>query len=97
MINAQIGSKSELDLGTLIIKRIQLIGSVLRSRTLLEKKEIASSIENTALVLINQNRFKVPLDEIYNIENAQQAFTRIEKRINKGKVLLCIGGEVVSF
>lgn len=80
----------------LIVKRIQLIGSVLRSRTLLEKKEIASSIENIALSLMNQNKFNVPLDEIYNLEDAQQAFTRIENRINKGKVLLCIGGNSIS-
>jgi NADPH:quinone reductase-like Zn-dependent oxidoreductase len=82
------GRTAELDLGLLLQKRLTLIGTVLRSRTLEEKIAVAEAFSETALPLFTSGRLRPVLDRVYPFAEVGAAHEYMEGDRNFGKVVL---------
>ena len=81
--------KPELNLGTLLRKRITLIGTVLRSRSLEEKIALTKKF---SLHLLSEfdNQFETVIDSVFPFESIAEAHTRMEDNLNTGKIIIDI-------
>ena len=81
--------KPELNLGTLLRKRITLIGTVLRSRSLEEKTALTQKF---SLHLLSEfdNQFETVIDSVFPFESIAEAHTRMENNLNTGKIIIDI-------
>lgn len=79
--------KPELDLGTLLRKRITLIGTVLRTRSTEEKIELTQSFSEQLLKDF-KNQFETVIDSIFAFEAISEAHTRMENNLNTGKIII---------
>lgn len=82
------GRSAEVDLGTLLRKRIHLIGTVLRSRPLEEKIAVAQAFERQVLPLFAAGRLAPVVDSVLPMEDIQQGARRMLDNALLGKVVL---------
>lgn len=82
------GRSAELDLGLLLSKRITLVGTVLRSRSLEEKIAVADAFRETALPLFETGQLRPILDRTYPFAEVGRAHKYMETNRNFGKVVL---------
>ncbi len=81
--------KPELDLGALLRKRITLIGTVLRSRSLQEKIDLTQKFSGHLLSDFD-SCFETVIDSVFPFEKIAEAHTRMEKNLNVGKIVIDI-------
>ena len=62
------GNKVTLDLSQIMLKRILLTGSTLRPRSDIFKSEIASELKNQVWPLLENEKIKLYLDNIYEFK-----------------------------
>jgi NADPH:quinone reductase-like Zn-dependent oxidoreductase len=84
------GSKTELDLGPLLAKRLKVIGSTLRSRPLSEKAELVADFSHRALPLFAQGKLKPVIDKTFDFKEVAEAHRYLETKSNFGKVILTL-------
>jgi putative PIG3 family NAD(P)H quinone oxidoreductase len=82
------GIKAELNLALLMVKRQQIIGSVLRSRPVAEKAAIVARFTGTVLPLLSERKVVPLIHKIYGLENASQAHRDLEASAHFGKIVL---------
>ncbi len=82
------GRTAELDLGLLLRKRLTLIGTVLRSRSLEEKIAVAAAFRETALPLFETGRLRPVVDRVYPFAEVVAAHEYMESDRNFGKIVL---------
>lgn len=82
------GRRAELDLGMLLSKRLTLIGTVLRSRSLEEKVAAARAFREGALHLFEEGRLRPIVDRVFPFAEAGAAHEYMEGNRNFGKVVL---------
>lgn len=82
------GGFGDLDLSTVLQKRLKIIGSVLRSRTLQEKVSIKEGIEKQFGYLIKAGKIKPVIDSVFEIKDIEKAHARMKRNENFGKILL---------
>jgi putative PIG3 family NAD(P)H quinone oxidoreductase len=85
------GNKAEINIGLLMGKRLRLIGSVLRSRSLAEKAEIKEKFMAQFWPLLLDGTIQPVIDSIYPIEQANEAHRRMAENKNIGKIILKVG------
>ena len=81
--------KPELDLGTFLRKRVTLVGTVLRTRSLTEKVELTQEFSQSILPNF-QTQFSPNIDSIYSFDAIAEAHTRMENNLNTGKIIIQI-------
>lgn len=84
------GRKAELDLALLLGKRIQMIGSTLRSRDAESKAQLLAELEQQVWPLFAEGRLKPQLERSYPIADAEAAFADLASNKVQGKVVLVI-------
>ena len=84
------GAQATLDLRVVLRKRLQIIGSVLRTRSLADKTRITQNFRQRWLPLLVQGKIAPQIDSIYPIEQVRQAHDRMEANLNCGKILLTL-------
>ncbi|MTI30297.1 NAD(P)H-quinone oxidoreductase [Xanthovirga aplysinae] len=77
-----------LNLAALLMKRLQINGSTLRSRSQVYKKELTQDFKKFAWPLFESGQLKVVLDKVYNWKNIPDAHRRMEANISMGKIVL---------
>ena len=84
------GRKTETDLGQLLAKRLHIIGSVLRSRSLDEKIAVTQAFAAEVVPLLAQNTVRSMVDSEFNFTLAEvrAAYRRLESNGSFGKVIL---------
>ncbi len=82
------GSSAEVDFMPLLLKRLSLIGSTLRARSLEDKKAIAKSLEHHIWPLITDAKIKPVIDKCFRLEQAAEAHTYMEEGKHIGKIVL---------
>jgi len=82
------GTRVELDLATLLRKRIHLIGTVMRSRVLEEKMSLAREFSKSVLPLLASGRIHPVIDEVYPFPRISDAHRRLETNDTFGKLVL---------
>ncbi|HEY3329023.1 MAG TPA: NAD(P)H-quinone oxidoreductase [Capsulimonadaceae bacterium] len=85
------GDVTQLDLKTLFVKRLKLIGSTLRSRTVTEKAAVLSRLVSDVYPAFDRNTFRPVLHKILPIAEVEAAHEILARNENIGKVVLRVG------
>jgi putative PIG3 family NAD(P)H quinone oxidoreductase len=86
------GIKAELNLALMMVKRQQIIGSVLRSRPVRDKGEIVAEFTRTALPKFADRSIVPIVEKVFPIEQVVEAHRMMEEDRHFGKIVLSIGG-----
>ncbi len=84
------GAKVEANLSAIMRKRIQVIGTVLRGRSLEEKMALTTEFQKHVLPLLESGKIKPVIDNIFALEQAADAHAYMEANQNFGKIVLRI-------
>lgn len=88
IIGVTSGIKAELNLALMMVKRQQIIGSVLRSRPVTEKAAIVSAFIKVVLPLL-ESRAIVPLiHSVHKLDEVAKAHEEMETSAHFGKIVL---------
>jgi putative PIG3 family NAD(P)H quinone oxidoreductase len=85
------GAKAEIDLAPVLRKRLRVIGSVLRSRSLMEKIAITQAFKERILPLFVSQQIHPVIDTVYPLSEANKAHEHVAANKNFGKVVLRVG------
>lgn len=84
------GIKAELNLALMMVKRQQIIGSVLRSRPVAEKGDIVAEFTRRALPKFADRSIVPIIEEIFSLEDVVAAHQMMEEDKHFGKIVLKI-------
>jgi len=84
------GIKAELNLALMMVKRQQIIGSVLRSRPVPEKGEIVAEFTRRALPKFADRSIVPIIEQVFDIEQIQDAHRMMEEDKHFGKIVVKI-------
>lgn len=84
------GAKVEANLGLLMTKRLQVFGSVLRSRSLTDKIAITQRFRTRWLPLLAAGRITPIVDRVFPLTQASDAHRYMEENRNFGKIMLSV-------
>jgi NADPH:quinone reductase-like Zn-dependent oxidoreductase len=82
------GTRAEADLGAVLRKRLRIIGSVMRSRSIEEKCEVTARFRERILPRLESGELKAIVDSILPFEEVRDAHVRMEENLNIGKIIL---------
>jgi putative PIG3 family NAD(P)H quinone oxidoreductase len=82
------GSRVELDLMRVMLKRITLTGSTLRARPLAEKARLAAAVKATVWPWIAAGKLAPVVDSRFRLEDVRAAHARLDSGAHAGKILL---------
>ena len=86
------GSKVEVDLMRLMMRRLTLTGSTLRVQSIEAKGRMARGIEEKVWPLIAEGKFKPVIDSTFKLTDAAAAHARIDDPDHIGKIVLVVEG-----
>lgn len=84
------GIKAELNLALMMVKRQQIIGSVLRSRPVAEKAEIVAEFTRCALPKFADRSIVPIIEKVFSIDQVADAHRMMEEDKHFGKIVLRI-------
>ena len=82
------GTKSEIDLGLLLRKRVTIIGTMLRGRSIEEKAEATRLFASSVLSLVSRGAIRPVIDHVYPVDEIRDAHERMESNATFGKIVL---------
>jgi putative PIG3 family NAD(P)H quinone oxidoreductase len=82
------GAQTNIELGTLLRKRLELRGTTLRARPLEEKILVTRTFEKNVVPLFIIGKLKPIIDKVYPLAEASKAHEFLEQNENIGKVVL---------
>ncbi len=82
------GRKTEFDLAIALSKRLTIIGTVMRSRSMMEKAEATRKFTEDVLPLLDSGKIKPILDLVFHYTQIREAHEFVEANNNFGKVVL---------
>jgi putative PIG3 family NAD(P)H quinone oxidoreductase len=88
LVGLVAGSRTAVDLGLILGKRLRVIGTVLRSRPLEEKIEIAQAAEHHLLPLFRHGTLKPVMDAVLPMSQILEAVARLSRNEIVGKLAL---------
>lgn len=86
------GASGALDLGRLLMKRQQVRGLVMRTRSTPEKIELVRRFEEELLPALADGRLSPQLDRIFPLTEVVSAHQRMEQNLSLGKIVLRVRG-----
>ena len=84
------GSSATLNLGLLLVKRLRLLGSTLRSQPEAVKARLTAALEAEVLPALADGRARITLDSVYPLAAVADAHRYVEDNRNLGKVVLSL-------
>ncbi|MFD2680467.1 NAD(P)H-quinone oxidoreductase [Bacillus seohaeanensis] len=78
----------KVNLMELLLKRVQLKGTLLTPRSDEYKKELTEEFVGKAMPLFNQNKIRAIVDQVFPFENIQNAHKHMEANKNLGKIII---------
>jgi NADPH:quinone reductase-like Zn-dependent oxidoreductase len=88
LIGGVAGGKTEVDLYQILGKRLHVIGTVLRARSLEEKIAITAAFAQEVVPLLARGMIQPVIDSVFPLEKIQDAHRRLESNETFGKVVL---------
>lgn len=82
------GSRVEVDLMGLMLKRQTITGSTLRARSDEKKADIAQSVEKTVWPWIEAGKVRPVIDSVFDLQDVIKAHQRMDSGLHAGKILL---------
>lgn len=84
------GAQAEINLMLIMLKRLTLTGSTLRSRAVDEKARIAHEVERVVWPWIEAGKVKPAIDSTFPLANAEAAMQRLESGGHAGKIVMTV-------
>ncbi len=84
------GNVDEFDMRKILVKRLSIIGSTLRSRTLDYQIKLTNEFSSFALERFKDGKLKPVIDSIFEWNKAGEAHKYMEENKNTGKLILTI-------
>ena len=88
LIGLMGGSRSEIDLAKLMMKRLRVVGSTLRARPLEEKASIMAELDQYVWPKISQGEIVPIIQQVFPIQSASAAHELMASDVTIGKVVL---------
>jgi putative PIG3 family NAD(P)H quinone oxidoreductase len=88
IIAMQGGSRAELKLNSILMKRLTITGSTLRSRTVQEKAAVALAVRDNVWPLLESGRVRPVIHATFALEDAAAAHALMESSNHIGKIVL---------
>jgi NADPH2:quinone reductase len=88
LIAVQGGTKSAIDAGLLLRKRVALTGSTLRPRSVAYKSAIARSLRDRVWPWIESGLVQPVIHQVFPADQAAQAHALMESSVHVGKIVL---------
>jgi putative PIG3 family NAD(P)H quinone oxidoreductase len=82
------GSKTEIDINLILVKRLQLKGLMMRLRPLAEKRLITQHFQEKWLPLFSNGKLVPVIDSVFDYKDVQAAHKHMESNRNVGKIIL---------
>jgi len=82
------GAKAEIDISTLMRKRLSVIGSVLRSRSVAEKGELVRDFSERFVPLFESGAVAPIVDSVFPFQRTEEAHALMRQSGHVGKILL---------
>lgn len=89
-IATQAGAKVEADLRLIMVKRLVVTGSTLRSRSADEKARLAREVEARVWPWIEEGKVRPIVDSVFPLDRAAEAHAKLDEGGHFGKVVLSI-------
>jgi NADPH:quinone reductase-like Zn-dependent oxidoreductase len=88
LIGGVAGGKADVDLYQILRKRLHVIGTVLRARSLEEKIAITEAFAGEVVPLLADGTIQPVIDSVFPLEKIQDAHRRLDSNETFGKVAL---------
>jgi putative PIG3 family NAD(P)H quinone oxidoreductase len=88
VIGVGSGGKVEIELMQLMMQRVSIAGSTLRSRTRQEKADVVTAMRTHVIPLLVAGRLRVPVADTFPLAEANAAYDRFAAGGKLGKVVL---------
>lgn len=90
LIGGVAGGKTEVNLYLILRKRLHIIGTVIRARSLQEKIAITRRFAEEAVPLLAKGTIQPVIESVFPLERIQDAHRRLESNDTFGKVVLTL-------
>ena len=90
LIGLMGGNKTEIDLAVLMMKRLRIIGSTLRTRPVTEKAKVMNQLYEKVWPKIESGEIKPVVDSVFPIEQVEEAHKLVKTDTTIGKVVLSV-------
>ena len=90
LIGGVAGGRTNVDLYQILVKRLHVIGTVLRARSLEEKIAITTAFAREVVPLLAAGTVQPVVDSVFTLEDIQAAHRRLESNETFGKVVLTV-------
>jgi NADPH2:quinone reductase len=87
-VGTTAGAESEIGLGLLMRKRLTIIGTMLRGRSIDEKAEATRCFASSVLPLVSRGAIRPIIDRVYPANEIRDAHARMESNASFGKIVL---------
>jgi NADPH:quinone reductase len=88
LVGLTAGRSAELDLGMVLNKRVHIVGTMLRSRSLEEKISLAREFSERMLPLFESGALRPVIDRVFSFKEVRDAHRHMESDSNFGKIVL---------
>src|SRR5262249_8202807 len=88
IIAVQGGTRSEVDTGVVLRKRLCITGSTLRARSVADKGPLARALRDKVWPLIEAGRIKPVIHRVFPAARASEAHALMESSTHVGKIVL---------
>jgi putative PIG3 family NAD(P)H quinone oxidoreductase len=82
------GTMAQLNLGVLLRRRLQVIGTVMRSRDSEEREDLARKVREHLLPRFETGELFPVVDRVFDLHEAAEAHSYMEENRNAGKIVL---------
>lgn len=87
-IAVMIGANVSINLASVLMKNLTIVGSTLRSQTTSQKSSLISNSIKKLYMKMVEHDIKPIIDSVYSFEDAPKAIERLESREHFGKVVI---------
>ncbi|MEA3139217.1 MAG: NADPH:quinone reductase [Gammaproteobacteria bacterium] len=84
------GSRAEINMGTVLTKRLTLTGSTLRSRSVAQKAAVAEAVRNNVWPLLASGKVRPVIFATFPLAQASEAHRLMETSNHIGKIVLTV-------
>ena len=91
LVGLTAGRSAEIDLGLALSKRLTMIGTVLRARSLAEKAEATNAFDRDVVPLLADGRIQPNVDRVFDFHEVSDSHEYLESNESFGKVVLEFG------
>jgi len=84
------GAKAEINLAKMLMRRLQVIGSTLRTRSAAQKQELVASFQHRFGSAIAAGRIKPIIERVFPLSAAAEAHRLVQSSTHFGKVVLSV-------